>query len=105
MLSGPFITTAFYLKISHCHYPLSLHHRDSVSRCRYQRDQAETTTTYSEDKCLPPVFRNELKPLFTRLSDIKLLQSTNYSSKMQMKQSIVCYGADAKNVCSVVKLN
>ena len=34
----------------------------------------EKTTTSSQDKYLLPVFRNELKPFFTRLHDTKLLQ-------------------------------
>ena len=61
MLSGPFIATAFYV-------------RRSRYECRYECDQVEKTTTYSQDKFLQPVFRNELKPLFTRLSGTKLLQ-------------------------------
>ena len=59
--------------------PLSQQHylfsKGSISWCRHQRDQVEKITTYSHDKCLPPVFRSELKPLFTRLSDTKLIQT------------------------------
>ena len=57
--------------------PLSQQHylwsKGSVSWCRYQRDQLEKITTYSHEKCLPPVFRSEIKPLFIRLSDTKLI--------------------------------
>ena len=44
------------------------------SWCRYKQDLACKTNTYSAEKCLPPVFREELKMLFERLSDKNLLQ-------------------------------
>ena len=44
------------------------------SWCRYKRDVALKTNTYTTAKCLPPIFREELKGLFERLSDKNLLQ-------------------------------
>ena len=46
----------------------------SGSWCRYQQDKTNGTKTYSQSNCLPSVFRDELKPLFTRLSKTELLQ-------------------------------
>ena len=101
MLCGLFINIAFYVRMSQCHNNITSFQKIALHGFRYQRDQAEKTTTYSQYKCLPPVFRNELKPLFTRLSDTKLLQRC----LKRTKQSILLYGAKAQNVCSVLKLN
>ena len=43
------------------------------SWCKYQNDIACNTNTYNQNKCLPPVFRNELLPIFKRLSRADLL--------------------------------
>ena len=43
------------------------------SWCRFQRDRASHTATYDQRKCLPSVFRKELKPIFERLSGDELL--------------------------------
>ena len=43
------------------------------SWCRYQQDVANGTNLYAQDHCSPAVFRKELKPLFTRLSDPQLV--------------------------------
>ena len=74
MLYGLFINTAHYVRMSQCHNSITSFQKIVLHGFRYQRDQAEKTTTYCQYKCLPSVFRNELKPLFTRLSDTKLLQ-------------------------------
>ena len=44
------------------------------SRCKYQIDISLGTKTYTPSKCLPNAFRNELKPIFERLSEKSLLQ-------------------------------
>ena len=71
------ISAIYYHYILCENKPLSQYYlcpKGSASWCHYQREQVERTTIYySPDKCLPPVFRNELKPSFTRLFDTKLL--------------------------------
>lgn len=42
--------------------------------CKYWKDQLENTTEYNDQKRLPPVFKDELKPIFNRLSDEALLK-------------------------------
>ena len=58
--------------------PLTQQHRfcpkNSTSWCRYQQDVMNKTQTYNELNRLPEVFRDELKPLFTRLSRSDLLK-------------------------------
>ena len=58
--------------------PLSEQHKlcpqGASSWCRYQQDVANKTESYNELNRLPKVFRDELKPLFTRLSKTDLLQ-------------------------------
>ena len=44
------------------------------SWCKFQCDLATKTNTYSDKKCLPSVFREELRPIFERLSSKTLLQ-------------------------------
>ena len=46
----------------------------SESWCKFQRDCVSKTSTYSSAKCLPSVFRDELSPIFERLSSKTLLQ-------------------------------
>ena len=48
--------------------------KGSKSWCKYQLDVANGTNFYTQDNCLPPIFRKELKPLFTRLSSDELLK-------------------------------
>ena len=43
--------------------------KGSQSWCKWQKDQQNNTETYSQRKCLPAVFRSELKPHFERLSN------------------------------------
>ena len=45
------------------------------SWCKYKKDNASNTNRYDQTKCLPFVFRKELKPIFDRLSSKELLQS------------------------------
>ena len=45
----------------------------SNSWCKWQKDQALGTSTYKGNDCLPSVFLKLLKPIFTTLSDSKLL--------------------------------
>ena len=73
MLSGQFIITAFYVRTRHCHNNITCEqklvlHGVGIDLTKWKRK------TYSEDKCLPPVFRNELKSFFTRLYHTELLQ-------------------------------
>lgn len=44
------------------------------SWCKYQCDAANGTNFYNDSKCSAPVFRKELNPLFTRLSEKSLLE-------------------------------
>ena len=44
------------------------------SWCKYQKDLMKKTNTYYQSKCLPSVFRDELRSIFERLSDRNLLQ-------------------------------
>ena len=44
------------------------------SWCIYQKDISNKTNNYDQSYCLPPVFREELKPLFTRMSNTDLLK-------------------------------
>ena len=48
--------------------------KGSKSWCKYQLDVANGTNFYTQDNCLPAIFRKELKPLFTRLSSDELLK-------------------------------
>ena len=86
MLYGLFINTAHYVRMSQCHNSITSFQKIVLHGFRYQRDQAEKTTTYCQYKCLPSVFRNELKPLFTRLSDTKLLQRFIKRTNSKCKQ-------------------
>ena len=49
--------------------------RGERSWCKYHRDKIFDTQTYDRTKCLPFVFRGELKDIFTRLSSPELLKS------------------------------
>ena len=45
------------------------------SWCKYQRDVTNGTNMYNPSKCLPFIFRSELKHIFTRLSSDELLKN------------------------------
>ena len=45
------------------------------SWCKYKKDTFFGTNTYDHTKCLPFVFRGELKSIFERLSSQELLKS------------------------------
>ena len=47
--------------------------KGTESWCKYQKDFSLKTKTYDRSKCLPPVFRTELLPIFKRLSNTDLL--------------------------------
>ena len=46
----------------------------SKSWCKYELDVANGANFYTQDNCLPPIFRKELKPLLTKLSSDELLK-------------------------------
>jgi hypothetical protein len=56
------------LRKQHQHCPKS-----SDTWCKYWKDQNEKTSLYNEDNRLPQVFKKELEPIFTRLSNHDLL--------------------------------
>ena len=74
------------------------------SWCRYQQDVANNTNLYNRDHCLPAAFREELKPLFTRLSDAQLLKRIKGITQNQNEaiNSILC-GRNAQNQCLLAK--
>jgi hypothetical protein len=47
--------------------------KSSDTWCKYWKDQNEKTSLYNEDNRLPQVFKKELEPIFTRLSNHDLL--------------------------------
>ena len=49
--------------------------RTPDSWCKYQRDQMTNTSNYDRKKCLPSVFREELKHIFDRLSSPEILST------------------------------
>jgi len=57
------------LDVQHKYCPKS-----STSWCRFQTDKMNKTSTYDQSRCLPHVFRAELKPIFDRLASQDLLQ-------------------------------
>ena len=44
------------------------------SWCVYQKHISDKTNNYDQSRCLPPIIREELKPLFTRLGNTDLLK-------------------------------
>ena len=58
--------------------PLTEHHghcpKGKETWCKYWNDQINKSNEYNDKKRLPCVFRKELEPLFTRLSDDDLLK-------------------------------
>ena len=71
------IWAIFYHSIQGENEPCEIQHQfcpqGKNSWCRFQRDIASNTTTYNQRKCLPAIFRPELKYIFERLSDYELL--------------------------------
>lgn len=47
--------------------------KSSDTWCKFWQDKTNNTSNYNESSRLPEIFRTELKPLFTRLSDDDLL--------------------------------
>ena len=58
------------------------------SWCKYRQDIAANTNTYSRSKCLPSVFRDELKHIFERLSDLNLLQRCQQGFTQNQNEAI-----------------
>ena len=56
-------------------FSISTAPKESKSWCKYQLDVANGTSFYTQNNCLPPIFRKELKLLFTRLLSDELLKS------------------------------
>ena len=71
------IWAIFYHSIQGENEPYEIQHQfcpqGESSWCRFQRDTASNASTYNQSKCLPSVFRQELKYIFERLSDHELL--------------------------------
>ena len=63
------IWAIFYHTIKASNETLDVQHqycpKGSKSWCKYQLDVANGTSVYTQDNCLPPIFRKELKLLFT----------------------------------------
>ena len=72
------------------------------SWCRYQLDIANGTSNYDQSRCLPPVFRSELLPLFTRLSKPELLQKCLKGLTQNQNDSILFYGKNVQSLCLLV---
>ena len=58
------------------------------SWCKYQKDMFFGTNTYDRAKCIPFVFRGELKPIFNRLSSQELLQSCSKGLTQNQNESL-----------------
>ena len=58
------------------------------SWCKYKKDLLHGTTTYDRKKCLPFVFRGELKPIFERLSSSDLLNSCKQGRTQNQNESL-----------------
>lgn len=58
------------------------------SWCRYQRDQTNGTVNYDRRKCIPYIFRNELKSIFDRLSSQDMLKSCQGGLTQNQNESI-----------------
>ena len=56
--------------------------------CKWKQDQASGESTYSDKQCLPNVFFEVLKPLFTRLSDERLLQRVMHGYTQNPNESL-----------------
>ena len=58
------------------------------SWCKYKKDTFFGTNTYDRTKCLPFVFRGELKPIFDRLSSQELLKSCSKGLTQNQNESL-----------------
>ena len=58
------------------------------SWCKYKKDKINITDTYSRTKCLPIVFRKELKPIFIRLSSTQLLETCSKGLTQNQNESL-----------------
>ena len=58
------------------------------SWCKYKKDLLHGTTTYDRKKCLPFVFRGELKPIFEWLSSRDLLNSCKQGLTQSQNESL-----------------
>ena len=47
---------------------------DDNTWCKYHKDKMNITNLYDRTKCLPFVFRGEVKDIFTRLSSPNILK-------------------------------
>ena len=56
--------------------------------CKYKKDMLHGTTTYNRTKCLPFVFRGELKPIFEQLSSSDLLNSCKRGLTQNQNESL-----------------
>ena len=57
------------------------------SWCKWQQDKATRTSTYSSEDCLPPVFRDVLKPTFLALSESSLLERCVLSATQNQNEN------------------
>ena len=81
--------------------------KDRTTWCKYWKDQADYTTLYNESKRLPSAFKNELKPIFNRLSQTDLLQRCLLGVTQNQNESLhsILWGQCAKTVfCGKRKL-
>ena len=71
------IQAVFCHMIKNGSLPLSKQHQycpvPTNTWCKYWLDKLHDSDKYTEDSCLPSVFKDELKPIFDRLSDSTLL--------------------------------
>ena len=58
------------------------------SWCNFKKDLFYTTSTYDRSKCLPLVFRGELKPIFEWLSSPELLNSCKKGLAQNQNESL-----------------
>ena len=56
--------------------------------CRYQKDVVMGENSYTQNRCLPYVFREELKPIFDRLSSQVLLSGCEQGLTQNANESL-----------------
>ena len=81
--------------------------KDRTTWCKYWKDQADKTTLYDESKRLPSAFKNELEPIFIRLSQTDLLERCLLGVTQNQNESLhsILWGQCAKTVfCGKRKL-
>ena len=59
-----------------------------VSWCKFQKDKVLGTSMYDKNKCLPFLFRGELKPIFDRLSSQKVLGACERGLTQNQNESL-----------------